>query len=329
MLIGGTVLVLLLLGAWVSLVSVFGGLPEEAQRLPEMEQYRAIAARLHVPCRSSVGSAHQVTPGILMALDILTGNKNPALLEEAGKLLRPEFTYAKKSFTVKDLVSGENTTVSVRILKHVYAYDGRYSYEYSYEVSGASVRAILEHKKWVEDYSRIRDAVEVLTGQRPDEDTAVVIARLGKNIDSGTPDLQALVPSFLQGATYSGGSWPVQGKVTSGYGWRIHPITGELEFHSGVDIAAPSGTPIRPTAGGTVTLAGHYGGYGLCVVIDHGGGLQTLYGHCSEILVYKGEHVEAGQVIARVGSTGTSTGPHLHYEVRKDGVCVDPRTISF
>ncbi|MCE5254169.1 MAG: peptidoglycan DD-metalloendopeptidase family protein [Actinomycetia bacterium] len=118
--------------------------------------------------------------------------------------------------------------------------------------------------------------------------------------------------------------WPVVGEVTSGFGYRIHPIFNVRRMHTGIDIDADTGDPIKAASGGTVVSAGWRGGYGKCVVIAHSGGLATLYGHMSEIKVSVGQAVKKGQVIGKVGSTGYSTGPHLHFEVRVNGDCVDP-----
>jgi murein DD-endopeptidase MepM/ murein hydrolase activator NlpD len=112
--------------------------------------------------------------------------------------------------------------------------------------------------------------------------------------------------------------WPVNGTVVSGYGMRW----GRL--HEGIDIAAPTGTPIWAAAAGTVIHAGWLGGYGNLVVVDHGNGLATAYAHASAILVGVGQSVSQGETISLVGSTGNSSGPHLHFEVRVNGVAVDP-----
>lgn len=120
--------------------------------------------------------------------------------------------------------------------------------------------------------------------------------------------------------------YPVQGVLTSDFGYRIHPITGAGRFHSGLDLAVDEGTPIKAADNGTVIYANWYGGYGNCVIIEHGGGFSTLYGHCSKLLVNEGARVRQGQTVALVGSTGMSTGPHCHFEVRKDGTPVDPRS---
>lgn len=115
--------------------------------------------------------------------------------------------------------------------------------------------------------------------------------------------------------------WPVYGKVMSYFGYRIFPWRG---FHAGIDISRPYGTAVRVTADGIVAYVGWQTGYGKTVVIDHGHGISTLYGHLSKYLVRVGEKVKKGQVICHIGSTGYSTGPHLHYGVQKSGKPVNP-----
>ena len=116
---------------------------------------------------------------------------------------------------------------------------------------------------------------------------------------------------------------PMAGSITSPFGYRTDPLTGEVSYHSGIDIAAPNGTPILAAAASPVTVANALdswgGSYGFYLKIDHGNGVETLYAHCSAICVTGGEQVQAGQVIAYVGSTGRSAGNHLHFEVYKDG----------
>ncbi|MEF2243910.1 MULTISPECIES: murein hydrolase activator EnvC family protein [unclassified Paenibacillus] len=115
-------------------------------------------------------------------------------------------------------------------------------------------------------------------------------------------------------------------RVTSNFGTRIHPITKKKHTHTGIDFGAPSGTPIYAAESGVVIVSQWWGGYGNCVIIDHGNGLWTLYGHIRNggLLVDKGDTVKKGQQIAEVGNTGNSTGPHLHFEVRKNEVAVNP-----
>jgi murein DD-endopeptidase MepM/ murein hydrolase activator NlpD len=104
----------------------------------------------------------------------------------------------------------------------------------------------------------------------------------------------------------------------------MHPILGYRRFHCGLDIGAGHGAPVRAAAGGEIFEAGFYRGYGKCIIILHGGGLSTLYGHLSAIRVRIGQRVKRGELIGWVGSTGLSTGPHLHFEVREDGVPKNP-----
>jgi murein DD-endopeptidase MepM/ murein hydrolase activator NlpD len=120
--------------------------------------------------------------------------------------------------------------------------------------------------------------------------------------------------------------WPVRGPITSPFGMRTDPITGRYALHSGVDIGVDYGTPIRAAADGLIIFAGWYGGYGNLITIDNGDGYSTLYAHCSAMYVSVDQRVERGQVIGAVGATGYATGPHLHFEIRKNGVPFDPLT---
>ncbi len=117
---------------------------------------------------------------------------------------------------------------------------------------------------------------------------------------------------------------PVTGTLTSHFGWRTDPMHGGRRFHGGVDLAAPMGMPIYAPQAGVVVYSGYYGGYGNVVVLHHGNSLYTLYGHASRRLVGAGQSVARGQAIALVGSTGRSTGPHLHFEVHYNRQYVDP-----
>lgn len=118
---------------------------------------------------------------------------------------------------------------------------------------------------------------------------------------------------------------PVSGaRLSSRYGYRVHPISGRGSSHRGVDLAVARGTSVTATLDGTVARASWSGGYGLLVTVDHGGGLETRYAHLSSIAVRPGQAVRAGQSLGRSGATGNTTGPHVHYEVRVNGVAVDP-----
>jgi murein DD-endopeptidase MepM/ murein hydrolase activator NlpD len=117
---------------------------------------------------------------------------------------------------------------------------------------------------------------------------------------------------------------PVDAPITSEFGWRMHPILGYEKFHSGLDFGADFGSVTRSAAAGYVIFAGWYGGYGNTVIIDHGNGITSLYGHSDGLYVEEGQSIERGAPIAIVGSTGLSTGPHLHFELRQDGEPIDP-----
>lgn len=142
-------------------------------------------------------------------------------------------------------------------------------------------------------------------------------------------DLTSQIKSYQsKGTKYAGGTmtWPVPSSsdISSGYGMRLHPILKKYRMHTGIDISASSGKSIVAANNGIVKYSGWQSGYGNTLIIDHGGGITTLYAHCSKLLVSVGDSVKAGEVVAKVGSTGLSTGPHLHFEVRKDGETQDP-----
>jgi len=118
--------------------------------------------------------------------------------------------------------------------------------------------------------------------------------------------------------------WPVHGRITSPFGWRVHPIYHSGRMHKGIDIGLPTGTPIRAAERGRVLWADWRGGAGKCVIIEHPNGLQTFYMHCSKILVKRGQWVTRKQLIAKVGETGLATGPHLHFSIKREGDMINP-----
>ncbi|MGE5579786.1 MAG: peptidoglycan DD-metalloendopeptidase family protein [Bacillota bacterium] len=120
-------------------------------------------------------------------------------------------------------------------------------------------------------------------------------------------------------------TWPAKGPVSSSFGWRIHPVSGQSSHHDGIDIAASQGSNVYAAASGEVTFADWYAGYGRLITIDHGGGIETWYGHLSGFVASEGDRVYAGDIIGYVGQSGTATGPNLHFEVRKNGDPVNPR----
>lgn len=137
----------------------------------------------------------------------------------------------------------------------------------------------------------------------------------GVDASSPTPTTSIAIPSIMPLAS---------AKLTSDYGMRTHPVVGGRRNHKGVDLAAPTGTPVFATADGIVSRADVFSTYGLYISLQHGAALETRYAHLSRLAVAAGQRVNKGDIIGYVGSTGRSTGPHLHYEVRMDGVAVNP-----
>lgn len=146
-------------------------------------------------------------------------------------------------------------------------------------------------------------------------------------LDTYRENLEEMISSLEERQAYLEAKpsiWPARGRITSRYGYRRSPFSGKREFHQGIDIAAPRGTPIVATGAGVVTFAGWRTGYGRVVIIDHGYGYRTLYGHNDSIKVKVGQRVSKGQVIAYMGSSGRSTGTHVHYEVHVNGSPTNP-----
>jgi murein DD-endopeptidase MepM/ murein hydrolase activator NlpD len=141
---------------------------------------------------------------------------------------------------------------------------------------------------------------------------------------AGRPGPDSVPDGISAGARRLALLWPSGGIVTSRFGWRTHPIFGGREFHTGMDIATRYGSPVVAARGGIVRFVGWKSGYGRLVVVDHDGGVDTSYSHLSAALVSPGQHVAQGQLIGRIGNSGWSTGPHLFFEVRRNGVPMDP-----
>jgi murein DD-endopeptidase MepM/ murein hydrolase activator NlpD len=147
-----------------------------------------------------------------------------------------------------------------------------------------------------------------------------------KALEADSRRIESFINSRGASKTVSSGkfSYPINGRLTCKFGWRIHPLWGGRNFHTGIDLAAPYGKPITASDRGEVIFSGWWGGYGKAVVIDHGRGYTTVYGHMSRVYAQTGQSVEKGQTIGLIGSTGYSTGPHVHFEIRVNGKPVDP-----
>jgi murein DD-endopeptidase MepM/ murein hydrolase activator NlpD len=154
--------------------------------------------------------------------------------------------------------------------------------------------------------------------------------RQQKEMEAQSAAITASIRSLTRSGSGYGGKWsgsfarPCGGPIMSRFGYRVHPISGVRKMHTGVDIGAGYGTSVKAAGTGKVIQTGWFGGYGNCVIIDHGGGRCTLYGHMSSITCSSGSNIKQGEEVGKVGSTGYSTGPHLHFEVRINGTPVNP-----
>lgn len=156
------------------------------------------------------------------------------------------------------------------------------------------------------------------------DDTFGLLRTLLEGLESRLQSVRTNVDKRNALAAATPSIWPAQGWLTSTMGPRTDPLTGDADYHSGLDIAGEKGQPVYATAAGVVTQAGYSGGYGNLIVIDHGFGLETRYGHLSAFVAHTGDHVKRGDLIARLGSTGRTTGAHLHYEVMANGRLLNP-----
>ncbi len=191
-----------------------------------------------------------------------------------------------------------------------------------------------EHKEKIERLVARAEAktaeVEDLYGEKKDllyqtRANKNALLAMEKDLEIREAEVTRILESYKYGTAPSGKfMWPVAGSFRSGFGWRIHPIFGVRRFHMGIDLTAPYGTLIKAGDGGQVIQAGYSGGYGYTILLYHGGGFATRYAHLSSIRCAAGQFVARGQVIGLVGSTGWSTGPHLHFEVRINGAAQNP-----
>lgn len=190
-----------------------------------------------------------------------------------------------------------------------------------------NTQSILEEKKAKVEKLREQRAYVLYKAQEEEQQSQNEYDRLlavSENIAAMLRNMESNGSSAVSGGGTGRFMWPCRGEITSYFGWRTHPIFGTTKYHSGMDIAVDYGTPIHAADSGTIVYSGWLGGYGNCVMVDHGGGLVSLYGHNQSLNVTEGQYVEKGTVIAYAGSTGYSTGPHCHFEVRIHGEVTEP-----
>jgi murein DD-endopeptidase MepM/ murein hydrolase activator NlpD len=324
-LLGPVIIPALLITVGAFLVLTALGVITNAGVAPEVRQdadrYMAIAASVNPP----EASPDQELPwGILKASEFILGLNRS--IHDLASRLAPEVTHSQYSTTVTK-IGPDGTEIleirSFRLVSEIRTYNTVYTYDYDFvEHEGEVTPERYETGRFV-DRAKLYDALSWFANTDVDPMTAQIVEQTALSFQSGKASWAWLGVSgtAIEGQT---AVWPVAGQITSGFGYRIHPVSGAVQYHTGVDIAAETGTPIPAVEAGTVISVGFDGGYGLCVIIEHEGGYTTFYGHANRILVAEGQRVKQNQVIAEVGDTGVSTGPHLHFEVRLNGEPVDP-----
>lgn len=239
--------------------------------------------------------------------------------EEITSLIKNLVDSSNKSYTTLSDNNGQKTNEDVITIINHHA-DGTIEYETQTKEEALEEKLIEVEKKLI-------DMQEVLKKKGINKNLSIG----GELIpaDRMSHDYMEAVKKDIENLSKTFESYPIgrplRGTISSGFGHRRDPFNRKIAFHSGIDIPSSYGSKVISTAKGIVERAGWCEGYGKCVVIKHGGGYKTLYGHLSKVNVKKGERVESGQIIGKVGSTGRSTGPHLHYEVIKNRKKLDPK----
>ena len=261
--------------------------------------------------------------------DLLSRLEIVSAIMDDNKKIVAEYTAAKEDIQQKrdDLQATQDEQVQYQEnLK--YKAEELKSSEEQQKALQESLEAYQKEQK--AEYERITSEMDTVSDQIAEQsrkEAAAAAAAAAAAKKKGTTSNQVTTTGSGTATRYSGTfTWPLPGYTvaSSRYGWRVHPIYGTRKFHKGEDIPAPTGAAIVAAASGTVTTAGWVSGYGNYTVINHGGGVMTAYGHQSAIYVSVGQTVSAGQTIGAVGSTGNSTGPHLHFEVYVNGATQSP-----
>jgi len=318
------IFLLIFLGVFL-LLGIYGAAYDDATVSKNGTEAKAIVTSLNPPILSSNQMEKQffLPYGIPYTIELYATDWNDTLnkgmIEAITKDLNPKFQYIGDwktktvTITYKDGTTHTDTEKYYEtLISIVNTYAGIYTFNYVNKEQTTTIEG--------PDYTEtITVKGLVLTGIDFSQDWTRLDAEIAKYAANNIP---------VQKISVKGGDiiYPFDGnyQVTSPFGERTDPVSGTSEYHTGVDFGVPLGTEIKAAADGVVVQAGTNGGYGNSVTIDHGGGMETLYGHLSKVLVSVGQKVKQGDIIGLSGSTGKSTGPHLHFEIRKNGQPVDP-----
>jgi murein DD-endopeptidase MepM/ murein hydrolase activator NlpD len=278
-----------------------------------------------------------VIEGDIERLDAEVGTQNSELM---GRL---RAMYSAGDISILEVLLDSENIIdflsNLDMIQWIHAYDvgvlselnGKLDLVESKKAELVRVKATLDEQRRVEKEKKAGlagDKKELVAAQAKARAEAEEALDDLEELEAASKSLEAELKELKSRTSYGGGrmGWPVSGAVSSGFGSRIHPISGSRRMHTGIDIAASTGTPVRAASDGIVVKSsvGWNGGYGNIVIIDHGSGITTLYGHNSSLAAAVGGGVKRGDVIAYVGSTGNSTGPHCHFEVRVNGMPQNP-----
>jgi murein DD-endopeptidase MepM/ murein hydrolase activator NlpD len=316
---------LIFLGVFL-LLGIFGTAYDDATVSKNGAEAKEIVTSLNPPTLSTDKMEKQffLPYGIPYSLELYATDWNDKInknmIGEITKDLNPRFQYIgdwkTKTVTITDKKTGKSSSYTIKYYETLISIANTYAGIYTFNYVNKEQTTTIDGPDYIET---ITVKGLVLTGIDFSQDWTRLDAEIAKYAANNIP---------VQKISVKGGDviYPFAGdyQITSPFGERTDPTTGGSEYHTGVDFGVPLGTEIKAAADGVVVQAGTNGGYGNSVTIDHGGGMETLYGHLSKVLVSAGQKVKQGDVIGLSGSTGKSTGPHLHFEIRKNGQPVDP-----
>jgi len=285
-----------------------------AAEISYAQRQKSTIARLKFLQRSATSQGWAVLLQSRNLNDFLSRRRNLKLVYQADQKVLAELTQeANRIIKQKTDIEGKKNEIALirqQLLAQKADYQGQSELQTELVERLNSDRLALDAARI--QLEKDSQSIAILINQKVAEQQAIVAAAKARSQQR----------DFVRGSGIM--ALPSDGYISSPYGWRSHPLLGYRRLHTGMDFAAGYGSTIRAADSGTVIYSGWYGGYGKTVIINHGKGITTLYGHSSQLYAQEGESVKRGQAISAIGSTGLSTGPHLHFEVRKNGTPVNP-----